>query len=42
MKLAEHNLGEIQDRSAHLIVICQDRADAEDIVAFTRDRSRPL
>lgn len=40
-QIREH-LHELEDRNAFLIVECQDRADAEDIVAFTRDRSKPL
>jgi hypothetical protein len=35
-------LDELQDRNVYLVVSCQDRADAEDILAFTRDRSKPL
>jgi hypothetical protein len=30
------------DRNAFLHVTCQDRADAEDVIAFVRDRSKPL
>jgi hypothetical protein len=36
------HLGELQERNVFLLVNCQDRADAEDIVALTRDRSKPL
>ena len=35
-------LGDLGDRNVYLVVNCQDRADAEDIVAFVRDRSKPL
>jgi hypothetical protein len=35
-------LEELGDRNVFLAVDCQDRADAEDIVAFVRDRSKPL
>jgi hypothetical protein len=36
------HLGELADRNAFLVVSCRDRADAKDIVAFVRDRSKPL
>jgi hypothetical protein len=36
------HLDELRDRNVYLVVSCQDRADAEEIVAFTRDRSKPL
>lgn len=36
------HLGELADRNAFLVVSCQDRADAEDMVRLVRDRSKPL
>jgi hypothetical protein len=36
------HLDDLRERNAFLQVTCQDRADAEDIVAFVRDRSKPL
>jgi hypothetical protein len=36
------HLSELSDRNVFLYVTCQDRSDAEDIVAFVRDSSRPL
>jgi hypothetical protein len=36
------HLGELEDRNVFLVVACRDRADAEDVLAFTRDRSKPL
>lgn len=36
------HIDELQDRNVHLLVGCRDRADAEDIIAFVRDRSKPL
>jgi hypothetical protein len=40
-QLRQH-LGELDDRNVFLVVDCRDRADAEDVVAFVRDRSKPL
>lgn len=36
------HLGELTSRNVFLDVTCTDRADAEDIVAFVRARSKPL
>jgi hypothetical protein len=40
-QVREH-IAELENRNAFLLVTCRDRADAEDIVAFVRDRSKPL
>jgi hypothetical protein len=40
-QLRQH-IDELGERNVFLLVRCQDRADAEDIVAYTRDRSKPL
>jgi hypothetical protein len=36
------HLDELESRNIFLQVECQDRCDAEDIIAFIRDRSKPL
>lgn len=36
------HLDEMKSRNIFLQVDCQDRADAEDVIAFVRDRSKPL
>jgi hypothetical protein len=36
------HVGDLAERNAFLQVSCEDRADAEDLVAFVRDRSKPL
>lgn len=36
------HIDELGERNVFLLVSCQDRADAEEILAFTRDRSKPL
>jgi len=40
-QVREH-VAELKQRNVFLLVNCRDRADAEDIVAFVRDRSKPL
>lgn len=35
-------IDELRARNVFLQVVCKDRADADDIVAFVRDRSKPL
>lgn len=37
-----HHIDEIRNRNVYLNVSCADRRDAEDIIAFVRDRSRPM
>jgi hypothetical protein len=36
------HIDELDERNVFLLVSCQDSADAEDIIAFIRDRSKPL
>ena len=36
------HIDELDSRNVFLKVTCKDRGDAEDIVAFVRDRSKPL
>jgi hypothetical protein len=36
------HLDELHERNVYLLVTCQDRADAQDIIAFVRNRSKPL
>jgi len=35
-------LGDLESRNVFLRINCQDYADAEDVIAFVRDRSKPL